>query len=187
MNFSLLVSVLISNYQQVRWENRLYSPCFAHFYVSVDGTDCPTREPSPFSLQCYSQKFRKAGLRYEIAVSIRGDIVWLNAPFLCGSYTDLVIFRESLKKELHKKECVVANRGYPDERCRTPGALSEDDRLIAARPRARHETINGRIKRFCVLRSPFRNAICLHSYCFHAVAHIIQVAKEYELLYHVHV
>jgi hypothetical protein len=44
--------------------------------VTVDGTDFRIYEPTPFSPMWYSHKYKGPGLRYEVALSIRGgDIV----------------------------------------------------------------------------------------------------------------
>ena len=69
--------------------------------VSVDGSDFRIGEPSPFSEKWFSHKFRGAGLRYEMGISVAcGDIVWVNGPFPCGSYHDLQIFRSGMQRHL---------------------------------------------------------------------------------------
>jgi hypothetical protein len=79
---------------QIVWENRFKRPTTNDCLVSVDGTDCPTQEPTPFSPVNYSYKFNGPGLRYEVALCIlTGDIVWVNGPFEPGKYSDLAIFR----------------------------------------------------------------------------------------------
>lgn len=53
--------------------------------MSVDGTDVPKTEPSPFSRTRFSYKLKEVGLRYEVGVSINGGhIVWINGPFRTG-------------------------------------------------------------------------------------------------------
>lgn len=42
--------------------------------------------------------------------------------------------------------------------------------------RARHETVNLRLKRFNILSSRFRHKLELHGICFHAVPQIVQTA-----------
>ena len=75
-------------------------------------------EPYPYekewSKRWYSPKFKGAGLRYEIGISILGgDIVWVNGPFPCGQYNDLTIFMEyGMKDNLEENERVECDDGY---------------------------------------------------------------------------
>lgn len=99
-----------------------------------------------------SYKLIGAGVRYEIAISITsGRIVWANGPFRCGEYSDLKIFREGLKRRLEIHEFVIADNGYHDERCITPPHANHLLRKILSEIRARHETVNRRMKQFKVL------------------------------------
>lgn len=43
----------------------------AEYKILVDGTDFIIHEPSPFSPEWYSHKFRGLGWRYEVGVSVR--------------------------------------------------------------------------------------------------------------------
>ena len=143
--------------------------------MTVDGTDCRIQEPSPFNSMWYSHKFRGPGLRYEIGVSIsKGHIVWVNGPYPCGSYPDVKIFRDGLKKELLPGEVVLADRGYSDERCVlvAPGKDSRTSSLL----RARHESLNCRIKSFKATSDVFRHSLSKHSSVFHAVSNICQIS-----------
>jgi hypothetical protein len=84
--------------------------------VSVDGTDFRIETPKGQSRKYYSHKFKKSGLRYEIAISIQaGDIVWVNGPFPCGEWPDIKIFRKDLKGMLQFGEAVEADDGYRGE------------------------------------------------------------------------
>ncbi len=156
---------------QINWESRLYRPNSVPYKVSVDGTDCKIREPSPFSPKWYSHKHRWAGLRYEMAIFIStGYIVWVNGPFLCGSFSDLRIFWRNLKNILENDEQVIADRGCPDTKCvYCPSTLVYPDALYLT-VRAKHEGVNKRIKQFKVINSTFRHNISTHGLCFHAVA-----------------
>ena len=67
--------------------------------MTVDGTDCPIQEPSPFDKMWYSHKFNGAGVHYEVAVAIgTGHIVHVQGPYPCGAYPDIVIAREGVEK-----------------------------------------------------------------------------------------
>ena len=81
--------------------------------MSVDGTDfrIPNRGRA-----FYSHKFKKSGLRYEVAVCIKtGKIVWINGPFQCGCFPDITIFQDALMHELLEGERVEADDGYIGE------------------------------------------------------------------------
>ena len=150
--------------------------------MTVDGTDFQIYEPTPFSKKWYSHKFAGAGLRYEVAVCIQtGDIVWFNGPFPCGSWPDLKIFRSGLKEKLLHGEMVEADRGYRGEptKVRTPNDyVSQTDKKAKKRARARHETINRRLKQFGCLRQMFRHGVEKHKAVFAAVAVCTQLCFE---------
>lgn len=144
--------------------------------MTVDGTDCRIVEPSPFSTDWFSHKFRAAGLRYEIAVSIgKGEIVWANGPYPCGSHPDQKNFNLCLKQQLCMSEVVLADRGYGGPRCVYD--LENDSRLCKTLL-AKHETANRRIKHFKVLSDRFRHDLALHSYCFHAAVNLTELMIE---------
>lgn len=44
--------------------------------VTVDGTDFRINEPTDFSTKWFSHKFKGPGLRYEVAISIKGGILF---------------------------------------------------------------------------------------------------------------
>ncbi len=68
-------------------------------YCSVDGTDCPINEPSPYSSTWYSHKLNSAGLRYDIAVSTRkARIVSVSGPCPASSHSDPKILRTGIKQ-----------------------------------------------------------------------------------------
>ena len=74
-------------------------------------------------------------------------------PFECGTWPDLNIFRFYLKRQLMACERVVADKGYRGElNIITPDNAKDDehkDRMNRAR--ARHETVNGRIKNWKIM------------------------------------
>lgn len=147
--------------------------------MTVDGTDCPIQEPSPFNWKWYSHKFNGPGLRYEVGVCIQtGDIVWVNGAYPAGRWTDLRIFRHRLKQFLLPHEMVEVDKGYRgDEKCRIPmHRVSHTDRRAKTRARARHEQINSRIKIFKVLKAKFRHDIRDHQHCFYSCAVLTQLA-----------
>lgn len=137
------------------------------------------QEPTKFSPNFYSHKLKHAGVRYEVCISLKGSIVWVNGPFPAGSHSDLRVFRSSLKEKLNYGERILADRGYGDEKCVTPRKISNRaESKAASRFRANHERINGRFKRFSVLSSRFRHNLDKHAVCFHTIANIIQIEIE---------
>ena len=142
-------------------------------YVSVDGTDCAVQEPSVFDPMWFSHKINGAGVRYEIGLSVAGEIVWVNGPFPCGKYPDIKIFKNSMVQALREEECLIADNGYNHQKCITPNTVSDDNRKLHSRIRARHETVNRRLKIFSILRQVYRHPLDDHWLYFHAVAQIV--------------
>ena len=97
----------------------------------MDGADFWIYEPSPYTKEAskdwYSHKYNGPGLRYEIGVSIRGGwIVWINGPFQCGKWMDILIFRKGLQHFLGEYERVEVDSGYAGadpEFAKTPSSL----------------------------------------------------------------
>lgn len=155
-------------------------PNTLQFILSVDGTDCPIHEPRPFNKQWFSQKFKGPGVKYEIAIDVlTGDCVWISGPFK-ASKSDIRIFREDgLMALIPAGRLVIADKAYRGE----PNVVSfpnhlddEEIREFKSRVRSRHETFNGRLKNFDVLKQIFRHKPVLsqHKACFEAVAVIVQ-------------
>ena len=142
----------------------------------VDGTDFRILEPILFYRKWFSHKFKGPGLRYEIGLSIKdGIIVWAHGPFPCGAWPDLRIFRADLKHRLKHGEHVLTDAGYRDERCKT--TLFENHKFSST-VKARHETLNHRLKQFHVLGDRFRHDLKKHSRCFYAVANLTEIMIE---------
>lgn len=152
--------------------------------MTVDGTDFAINEPSPFSPGWYSHKFKGAGVRYEVALSINGgDIVHVSGPFPCGHNPDITIFRRGLIYKLEDGEMVEADRGYRGEptKARIPvDFMNAEQRNQKCRARARQETVNARFKQFGALSNKFRHHITMenmtkHKLVFYAIAVITQL------------
>ena len=145
--------------------------------MSVDGTDCPIYEPSPWNKKWYSHKFTSAGLRYEIGVGLQsGNICWVNGPFPAGSWPDLKIFKSKLVNRLGPNEKVEADCGYRHHKCRMPGEFVSLSDKRAKKARARHETVNARLRQFGCLSQNFRHELWKHQICFEAVVVCTQIA-----------
>lgn len=147
--------------------------------ITLDGTDCPIQEPRPFSPRWYSHKFKAAGLRYEVGLCIQtGWIVWVNGPYACGRYPDLTIARDKIVNFLHRGEKILADGGYRDGRVymETPTGLNNYDQRMKKLARARHETVNSRLKIFSILRKLYRHDLNSHRMVFHSIAVMTQIA-----------
>ena len=147
--------------------------------MSIDGSDFIVTEPTPFHGSWFSHKFNGPGVRYEIAISIEiPKIVWSNAPWLCGTYSDLRIFRDGLKHLLEVDEFVIADSEYTDKCCIQPPGNELKNHCLLSVIRARHENLNTRIKQFGVFKHKFRHELSLHHYCFFGVLNIPQLMLE---------
>lgn len=86
--------------------------------MSVDGTDIPIYEPSPFTPSWFSFKLNGPGLIYEVGLSIfKNKILWINGPFCPGNHNELQIFQRDLRFYLNDSETVCAYRIYRDFKC----------------------------------------------------------------------
>ena len=58
--------------------------------------------------------------------------------------------------------------------------LNSHMRFVHKRIRARHEIVNGKLKRFKVLRDKFRHSLRFHAYCSFAVQNIVKILIDEE-------
>jgi hypothetical protein len=151
--------------------------------TSFDCVDSPVQEPWPFDKAMYSEKFNGPGYKYEIGISIRNcDIVRLNGPFKAGK-ADCTIFHENGTKDaLCDDECIEVDRGNQGhDKLKTPNiAQSREDRIQKSNVRARHEIVNGWLKKFKIIDDVFRHPLERHSIAFTAVAVVVQLKFELE-------
>lgn len=147
--------------------------------MSLDGVDFKIQEPHPFSPAYFSHKFKAAGLRYEIAISIHtGEIVWCHGGYPCGKYPDITVARMHLVGLLNENEKVIADRGYND-----PCVFILPTEANKGRHKmimSRHETVNKRIRHFNILQHTFRHDKSLHGKCFHAVLNLVALTIKHE-------
>ena len=145
--------------------------------TTVDGVDFQIPEPKPFSKGWYSHKFKGPGLRYEIVICITtGWIVAFNGPFKAGNWPDKRIFKSLLKTKLEPGEKVVADCGYKgDSSCVNPDMGTNEQKAAMNAARARHETVNGRIKNWGSMKQVFRHHRDKHQLAFRSVLNIEQI------------
>lgn len=160
------------------------------FVLSLDGTDCAIWEPKHPTLpkdnkQC-SFKLNCAAWKYEIGLLIHSSqVAWINGP-IRGGQNDLEMFREGgLKDKIPDGKLVMADRGYKSSRADEEmlaiplGNDSDEMKQFRARVQMRHESFNGRIKKFACLCHKFRHGKEKHALCFEAVVVIVQYQMEY--------
>lgn len=159
--------------------------------MTVDGADFPIWEPRPYckvgNAIWYSPKFKGAGLRYELGVCIQtGNIVWINGPYPCGWGPDIKIFNQMLRHLLLPFEKIMADQNYRFglkcyTRCDVKKYLDRENNvktekyMAISRALARHETINGRMKEFSILRKVYRCDRANHFFVFSAIAALTQI------------
>jgi len=123
-----------------------------------------------------------------VAVCIQtGDIVWINGPFPCGWWPDLKIFKHDLVNRLQPGEMVEADGTYQHPRCQKPGDyVSLTDRRAKTMARARHETVNKRLKQFYCLKHTYRHSRDKHHILFAAAAVCTQLQFESDPPWQIH-
>ena len=173
--------------QKIEWLESFSDPDSEAFIITVDGTDCriweKQHETFPVDTKLCSKKFNHAAFKYEIALAIHHNkIVWVNGPFKAGGMHDITVFREGgLKDKMPNDKWMIADRGYttskPDEVTMIAFPNSADSKELAlfkSRARARHESLNGRLKMFDCLNNTFRHSSEKHQIAFEAVCVLVQ-------------
>ena len=124
----------------------------------------------------------KPGVTYEIALDLTtSQISWTNGPFPAAKH-DIAIYTQEntgLKWKIPEGKMVIADRGYRgeanNELC-TPNTFDEAKvKLFKRRARARHESVNKKIKDFDILEHRFRHSVTKHQRVFEAVVVIVQM------------
>ena len=168
---------------QIDFDRRLEGDMGNDCLITVDGTDfqIPQKGLPKKGNAFASHKFAgKSALRYELGVSILGgDLVWIQGPYPAGKYTDIKIFNKVLRHYLEPGERVEADDGYRGHaskiKCPKNDANPAANLAMQGRARARHETLNGRLKNWGILKQVFRHHISLHGDVFRACAVLTQL------------
>jgi len=148
---------------------------------TVDGVDFHTKEKSNETLNVdrkyYSVKFNKAGLKYQIVLSIvEPKCVSFTGPKKCSIH-DTTVWRESgVAEKTGPEKLGIADKGYAGaaklsaKNPREPKAL----RQFKCRALARHETFNGRLKMFGALSQTYKHDVDKHIFVFEAICVTVQ-------------
>ena len=170
------------NILQIKFNNRFRGSINGQkAFLTVDGVHFQIYEESPFNKQCFSHKFNRAGITYEIGANVQtGDICWAFGGFRAG-IDDLTMARKGILNALPVGEKIIADKGYRGEHNKiiTPTFLEGDPRnRELKRIMARHEGINKRLKDFKCLRSIWRHGWKMHIRAFYAVVTLTQIKFE---------
>jgi len=149
--------------------------------ISVDGTDFDINEPGPWNKKWYSHKHNGPGLRYEIGLALfSNQVVWYSGPHPCGTFSDLKIFQECGLKSLLvlSNEKAIADGTYQDGSVSGKAKGSKKWRKAKGRMRARHESINRRLKIFKMLSQKYIMKIEDHHMVFETALFLVQLSLE---------
>ena len=128
------------------------------------------------------------GLSHELGISIfRNQIFWINGPFPAGQ-NDISLLKkpDGLLTKIPEGKLAVADKGYRGvpHAFTTRNALdSKSVKHFKSRVKARHETCNGRLKRFKILSETFRSTgehrLQAHKAAFEACCVLVQYEIEH--------
>lgn len=168
----------------VAWDDEL-SQAQCTYVATIDGVDFaswevkhPEKTQDP---QFWTYKYNRCGFRYMIAVSVyQNKIIGVYGPFR-GAYPEIDIFREFVKSKATNK-LVIADKGNKDK-------LDANDKMILALPNpaehkdlqkfkaralSRHETVNGRMKKYESLAKLWSHGMEKHGLAVRAIVATIQ-------------
>ena len=165
---------------QICFENRKKGDVGNDCLLSVDGTDFHIA--MGYNKAFWSYKFKKSGLRYEVALCIKtGDICWWSGPYAPGIWNDGSIFKDGLVNYLEPGERVETDRGYQGSaptHVKCPGNMTSDPNTagMQQRVRSRQETVNERFKNWAILSTPYRHDLLEHQTVFGAIVVLTQLS-----------
>ena len=150
--------------------------------TSIDCVDCRSEETYPFDPDNFSYKVNGPGIRYEIDLCIQsGDIIWVNGPFRPGEMNDDGVAKtKGFWSALAPGEMFLVDSIYSGAKAITPNGRINRDQSMKSTARARHETVNSKLKQFAILRVEFRHGFHRHGQVFHSIAAICQIEMEVE-------
>ncbi len=112
---------------------------------------------------------------------LAGNIVWVNGPYAAGKYPDIKIFHSGLAHWLDEFERVEADDGYiggAPQKVKCPGCVSNltENQEMQNWVRSRHQSLNGRLKNWEILKSMYRHNLMEHRNFFWALTVITQIS-----------
>ena len=138
------------------------------------------KKGNTFASHEYAGKFV---LRYKLGIDIlAGNLVWIHGPYPDGKFTNIKIFKKVLRNYPEPGERVEADKGYhghPNKiKCPGNNIHPAENQRMQSRVRARHETLNGRLKTWGILSQVFQNSITMHGNVFRACTVVMQLTIE---------
>jgi hypothetical protein len=151
--------------------------------MTVNGTDfCVHQKGTATKGNAFaSHKYiGKSALCNELGVRILGgDLVWIQAPYPLGNYTDIKIFNKVLRHFLDPGEQVKANQGNLGNsdkiKCHRNVGNPAEKWAMQGRVQARHETLIRWLKNWGILSQVYQHNIMWHSNVFGACAVVMQL------------
>jgi hypothetical protein len=172
--------------QKIVWPDK----CDDVWAMTVDGQHCwvheqlhPIWSQDP---QYFSHKYGKAGLNYELAISLfKSQVVSMKGPYAAGANDLKVFITKGLEQQLLADGIkAIGDGGYHGHQKSISAPNPHDSagvRLFKSRALKRHETFNGIMKNFDSLSGRFRHSVARFENCFEAVCVICQYQIEIEL------
>lgn len=167
--------------KKIVWPDRFSGPDGEKLPYTVDGVDFRIKEKSNEKVNVdrkyFSVKFNKAGLKYQIVLSIvEPKCVSYTGPKRCSIH-DTTVWKESgVAEKTGPEKLGIADKGYSGQaklsakNPRDPKPL----RQFKSRALARHETFNGRLKMFGALSQCFKHDVDKHIFVFEAICVTVQ-------------
>ena len=153
--WDIIEKIQYLQFKKITWPDELGGEDI--WIMTVDGTYVWMYEPGhpEFSQdsEYYSHKFNKAGVNYELGISIASSkLIWMAGPFKAGK-NDLNIFTLAGLKErlLQLKKKAIGDGGYSGHQEAISSPNTHDSRpvkLFKSRALKRHEGFNGMTKSF---------------------------------------
>ena len=169
--------------QKIIWDPSLEEG--ARYIGTIDGTDFLVNKSKTerynINQKACSHKFKHGALKYIIVLSPwRGKCVFLSTAYR-GGESDKNIYKEELHSLIPPGKYLICDRGFVSQDDKEGEVLrrinttdSKKLQKMKARALARHETFNGRLKFFKILRDYFHHRPKNHCSAFEAVCVIVQ-------------
>ncbi|KAJ3329049.1 hypothetical protein HDU76_008741, partial [Blyttiomyces sp. JEL0837] len=158
--------------------------------IYIDGVDFLIREEHPFNRHLFSSKMKHAALRFIVGTAPNTSaIVCLTGGVPCGAWPDLKLAQATILKDLPKGEMAAADKGFRgDPRVMTyiDGATTDAEKRHnqnIKNMKARHDTVNKRLKDFRILQDMSRTSIERYRMFVLAVAQVVNIKIQREPLF----
>ena len=157
------------------------------FIASVDGTHRQINEPrDPLvrkNRKWYSHKDEHAGMNFEVVMSLFESKILHAKIGTPASTNDITEIKAELLAKIPAGKRLIADKVYAtkdlEQTCSTWNQFdTEEMQEFKRRAKARHESINDRIKKYQAIKKVFRHGPAKAQLCFDAVLVMVQYAIE---------